>query len=133
MTVEANPPTIEADTAYHSPVPASHVAPEPLDDFRAYLVGLEASRSGEDLADLLFTSKATWGGTTRQICSGEASAVVAWVTAELRKEEGFCPPLILQILCSTAECLRAADRRLAKLENRALQARLADTDGRTGP
>jgi hypothetical protein len=135
MTVEANPPTIEADTAYHSPVPASHVSPGPLGNFRAYVTGLEVSRAGEDLAELIFTAQARWGRTTRQICNDQAGASVGWTIAELRKDDGFCPPLVFRILCDAASCLRAADRRLAALEaqSRALQARLAAAEGRDEP
>jgi hypothetical protein len=78
MTVEANPPTIQADTASHSPVPASEPGREPLNDVQAYIVGMDAARAGKDLSHVIYVGFSTFPGTATEVCDATASAVVDW-------------------------------------------------------
>lgn len=68
-------------------MPASEVPREPLSDVEAYVVGLESSRHGIDLAVVVFDAIACWPGTSREISEAIASAAVAWCAAERRRDE----------------------------------------------
>jgi hypothetical protein len=61
-----------------SPTPAAEASQEPLTDHQAYVVGLEASRHGIDLAAVVYDAIGCWPGTTRQISEAIASACLGW-------------------------------------------------------
>ncbi|MGP0063306.1 MAG: hypothetical protein ACLQGP_06840 [Isosphaeraceae bacterium] len=70
----------------HTPTPASEEPGEPLSDHLAYVVGLEASRHGIDLAEVVFDAIACWPGTTGEICEAIASAALGWCVDQWRQD-----------------------------------------------
>lgn len=80
-------PSLESISISHSPVPASKDAREPLNDHDVYCAGLDASREGTDLADLVFVAFARWPDTAREVCQAIASAAVGWCADQWRRAE----------------------------------------------